>query len=263
MICNTTDNRVHFSEVKQFARSPAHYRYACENPIREPTRHMLVGSITDALVFGTASVYPIDARRGTLDWKKGEALAIRKAEGRPALICSQNEYDEAMAMAHAVRMDPVANEYLEGCEYQTVIQWESNGIPCATGLHDKRGGVDALHRAKRRVIDLKSTRSSEPEEASRQAIRMHWHAQIAWNIDGCGAAGIPMETGYLLCVESDPPYPVTVLEVVPEMLELGRKEIRLWMERLHSCDAVNEWPGYVQSVVPMVIPRWMEGGEDE
>jgi hypothetical protein len=226
----------------------------------EPTRHMVIGLVTDALVFGTADVVAIDARRGTKEWIKEEALARRPGRA-PVIVCNASEYEEGAAQAAAVREDSAAQEILRGCEYQTVLQWESNGLPCATGIVGRRGGVDALNREKRYLADLKSTRSAEPDEASRQAYRMHWHAQIAWNIDGCRASGIPIDRGYLICVESSGPYCTTVLEVTEEDLEIGRKEIRLWMEKLRSCEAVGVWPGYVQSVVPMSRPRWM--GEDD
>ena len=94
-----TDNRVHFSELKQMARSPAHYAHACEHA-KDPSRAMTVGAVGDAIVFGTPdriAIYPGPTRRGK-EWdafkalNPGKTIAIQSevddATGRPRRSCA-------------------------------------------------------------------------------------------------------------------------------------------------------------------------------
>ena len=69
----------------------------------------------------------------------------------------------------------------------------------------------------------------------------------------------------LLAVESTAPYVVTVFRVTERALEQGRRTYRLWFERLMACEEADEWPGYVQSVVPLDVPESDEVtfGEEE
>ena len=126
-----------------------------------------------------------------------------------------------------------------------------------------RGGVDALNRQKAYLVDLKVTRSSEPAEFSRQAFRMGWHTQAAWMSTACRCNGIEIQEAFILGVESSPPYVVTALAVPYELLMMGQKQIVLWLGRYKQCAESNEWPGYVQSPVPMETPSWLDGGEDD
>jgi hypothetical protein len=55
-------------------------------------------------------------------------------------------------------------------------------------------------------------------------------------------------------VEPVEPYVVTVLRAEEDVLELGRRCVRLWMEQLLTCEAANQWPGYTQGIVPWRAP---------
>lgn len=259
---NPIDGRVHFSELKQMSRSAAHYRHACEGERGEATRHMAIGLAVDAMLFGTVPVDCVQARRGTKEWAAREALSFRTG----AMLVNATEYEEALAQVTAIREDPACADILGNCEYQVVLDWEVDGVPCASGIRGgdgARGGLDALNRAGAYILDLKSTRSSEPEEMSRQAFRMHWHCQLAWYRDGCRRNGFNVNKCYILGVESSPPYCPTIIEVTVDALIIGEKELRLWIERYKACEAANAWPGYVQSIVPMTIPAWLDQGEEE
>jgi hypothetical protein len=92
--------------------------------------------------------------------------------------------------------------------------------------------------------------------------RMFWHCQSAWYMDGATALCLDANRFYLLCVEASPPHVVTVLQMTEPVLEMGRKQLRLWIEKLLACEASDAWPGYVQSAVDVEVPEWM-GVQDE
>ena len=265
--------------MKQMARSPAHYRYACEHA-KDPSRAMTVGAVGDAIVFGTPdriAIYPGPTRRGK-EWDAFKALNPGKT------IAIQSEVDDATGAAEAILRDPIAGPILAECETQIVIQWEQMGLPCASGIVGERGGIDALHRGTAgpnkngflpTIWDVKCVGVDvDPEGLAKHAWRQHWHGQLAWLVDGWNAAilcgdvevkgAVPVECAGLICVEANPPHCVTVMRCTPEALDHGRRSIRLWLERLAACEAEAErnpryvWPGYVQTIAEMGVPAWLD-----
>jgi hypothetical protein len=254
------DNRVHFSELKQFSRSAAHYRHACENA-RTVTRPMTVGSVADCIVFGNRGwvIYPGKVRNGR-EWD-----AFRAAT-QGQITCIQSEYDDAAGAADAVRTHPLAIELLDGCDFQRVMQWEAFGLECAAGIPGERGGFDAitpLGHHNGRIVDLKVTASTDPDELMRHVLKMHWHCQAAWYLAGAEALGYGELEFYLLCVESSAPHCVTALKLSAPVLEHGRKQLTLWSEDLRNCEASDHWPGYVQTIQTVQLPEWMEEVVDD
>ena len=256
------DGRLHFSELKAHAKSPAHVRLACTTA-RDVTRPMRIGHIADGLVFGTGSFSIYDGdRRGA---KYQLALDICKDEG--AELVTRSEYEDAEGAANAVRADPVAQSILSGCEFQMVAQWERDGLPCAAGIAGERGGFDAIRVALRTapdriarvgyIADLKITSSVEPRELQRHAWRMFWPAQAAWYLDGARAMGRDVTAFYLIAAEAQPPHCVTVMRMSEAALEAGRKQIAGWIERHRQCEAAGVWPGFTQSVVELEPEAWM------
>jgi hypothetical protein len=258
---NPIDGRLHFSELRAFAKSPVHYAHACAEA-KKPTDAMLVGSVADAIVFGNKgyAVYPGPKRAGK-EWD------LFQSANAGQILCLQSHFDKAAGAAQAVLRDEMAQRCLDGCEFQTILQWDISGIPCAAGIAGVRGGFDAINHRTREIWDLKVTHDTHPDRLMRHAWNMLWHCQGAWYVDGwaeaieASASELPYSFG-LIAVEANPPHVVTVLKMPPPVLDQGRKSIRLWVERYLACEAVDEWPGYVQVAVEMAVPTWIETEEE-
>jgi hypothetical protein len=256
LVRHPVDGRVHISELKEMRRSPAHYKYACESA-REVTRPMRVGFVTDRLIFGGAGYEVADTdSRASREWK-----AAVKACPPGVMLVTSPEYDDASGAANAVLADPVARAALTGCQFQRVLQWTAHGLDWASGVEGVRGGLDAWKDDL--ILDLKTTASADPDELARHVLRMGWHAQGAAYIDGAQYNGIPATRFALICVEAQPPHVVTVLRLPPAILDLGRRALRLWTERLRACDKTGEFPGYVQCEVDCEVPEWAFGAASE
>lgn len=228
---------VHISRLKHIARSPAHYRYALDHP---PTSKTLTfGSAVHSLVLGGKSVVPYSDRRAGKEW---EAFA---GAHHDAYILSDKDYARADAMATAVLLDPLAASWLNWGSHEVKIDWETCGRACQSTL-------DVLGHDF--VCDLKTTRSSDPNRFQWDARRMGYAAQLAFYCDAASfKTGRTFERAYIIAVESEPPHVVTPFEITPRLLEQGRQQCRAWLERLLSCEASNEWPGYAQHVVQLDI----------
>jgi hypothetical protein len=235
---------VRFSRLKAMARSPLHYWQSCQFSDDDSLARRL-GSGVHALVFGQPhAVFTGKVRRG-------KAWDAFKAEHEGQAIMNLREHRKARAIADAILRHPVANDLLfgAGAVIEQPIDWEWLGRACSSR-------PDSL--ASIRISDLKSTASSEPTEFTRQALRMHYHAQLAFYELAAGPAVEP-RSHYLIAVEQKLPHAVTVFQLTPAALEVGMKLCRVWMERLLTCEASNDWPEYVADVIPLDVPD-DEGG---
>lgn len=232
---------VHFTNLKRIALSPAHYRAAADVPLDK--RAFAAGRLLHYLVLGGDFVVYEGKRQGNA-WKD----FAKQNEGRD--IFTRAEVDREQAVADAVREHPIAGPYLLG-EHELEIKWEWLGRRCSSRL-------DILNRPRRRAVDLKRARTAEPDRFSRSAVGYGYHAQGAFYQDACAFVGAPIDEYFVISVEPVPPYAVTVFRMTDRVLQQGRKLNRVWMERLLSCEAANEWPEYAQGVVDIDF----DGGSD-
>lgn len=226
---------LHFSTLKLMAKSPAHVKAAIDNEWA-PTRAMNLGTLIHSLVLGGDVVVYEGQRRG----KAWEAFE-EEHDGR--FIVTRKEHDDARRAADAVQRHPIAGPLLDGRKewaWRTML----HGRPCA-------GRIDVA--GLRATVDLKSTNDAEPFRFQRACLRMGYHAQLAWYQDARRMLGEDPGDAYIIGVETKAPFAVTVLRVTPRALLEGQKLNRLWLERLAACEAADEWPGYVQSIVDLDV----------
>jgi exodeoxyribonuclease VIII len=223
---------VRFSNLRNFSRSPAHYRCAVVSP-REPTPSMRLGTTVHKLLLGgPLCVYPGERRGKAWD-------AFRDAH-RGEEIITETEHLHAARIADAVDSHPIAPRLLAGV-HERRIDWSNLGRACSSTPDVV--GEDFL-------TDLKTASTTQPEKFKFGCLRLAYHAQLAFYLDAVRVAtGRVIEKAYLVGVETEPPFCVTVLRLTPRTLLEGRKLNRMWMEQLLNCEASGAWPGYVQSEV--------------
>lgn len=229
---------VRFSHLKLMALSPAHYHAWADKETPAIER----GRALHSIILGGQRVtyYPGKVRRG------GEYDAFCK-ENHDAHVLNKGDFDKVCAMADAVFANKRAMEVLAG-QHELEVDWEYLGRKC-------QSHIDCLGPGGEWITELKSTVSSSPAKFAYQAAHMGYFAQVAYYRAAVLQAqlGVP-RTVYFVAVEQAPPHVVTVMEVAPHALESGAKSVRAWFERLLSCEAANDWPGYVQDIVPLDTP---------
>lgn len=225
---------VRWSNLKNMALSPLHYR--ARLLAGRDTSSMKLGRVVHHLLLGGGEIVVFDGER-----RAGKIWDAFAAEHADKEIVKASELAEAERIAAAVRDNAEALSLLFGSK-ERLIDWEFCG-------RKMRSHLDVL--GARWVTDLKTTRSAKPEWFRWQAIKMAYHAQLAAYVDAARYVGAPVEEAYLVAVETEEPYAVTAMRLTERALEDGRKLNRLWMERLLSCEATGEWPGYVQSIVDL------------
>jgi PDDEXK-like domain of unknown function (DUF3799) len=225
-----------FSELKEMRKSPAHFRAAYESP-REEDVSLRIGQLTHTLILGGDHFAVYEGER------RGNAWRDFAKEHEGAFIVTEKEFARANKVAMAVRRDPVARPFLDGLKEQE-LTWEAFGRKFA-------GRVDII--GDRFVADVKTTRYAEPGFFVREALRRAYHVQLGMYFDGARANGHNITNAYVLGVETSPPYAVTCLRLTMRAKEEGQKLLRLWVERVASCEAAGEWPPYIQQVVDLDI----------
>jgi hypothetical protein len=231
---------VRFSCLKQFSLSGAHYRHACTRHDDGQSLALRLGSGVHAIVLDQP-IARFSARRAGKAWEEF------KAEHTGVVILNDAEHAEALAMASAIMRRREAMEILfVDTIIEQRIDWTFLGRACRS-TPDAR---NAVH-----VAELKTGRTAHPSMFVRDAIRMHYHCQLAFYQDAIeSATGVMPSKAYIVAVEKTAPYPVTILELTERTLEQGRKIVRLWFEQLLACEASNEWPEYSESIVPFDVP---------
>ena len=233
--------RLHFSQLKHMAQSPAHYRYAVDHSPPQSAAFRL-GSAVDALLIGEGErVLCCSARKGTKDHVK----FIESVRVDEPIILTPAEFDKACSMADAVGAHRQAMDLLKG-ERQRTVEWSWLGRECE-GTPD----VFTLEH----LVDLKTGRSSHPEKFQSAARWYGYHAQIAWYRRALIECGFGTPASYwIVAVESAPPFPVTVFRLTDNALEQGERACRAWLERLLVCESSDCWPAYTDAVVPFDVP---------
>jgi hypothetical protein len=229
---------IRFSHLRAYGRSAMHGHHA-RTVESEPTSAMQLGTAAHAILFGNRKVigYFGPVRRG----KEYEAFA---ADHPDTEILTAAEFYKADAMAAAVRASPLAMKYLDG-EFEKTLLFKWYGQDCRA-TPDVRGA--------RYVTELKTTADATPDKFQWHALRMHYHAQLAFQMIAAPEA----EAAFIVVVESAPPFPVTVMQVTERALEQGQRLLSLWMETLIGAEQSGAYPAYCESLVMLDLPDDIE-----
>lgn len=233
---------VRFSRLKLMSASPAHYYSACQAANdNEETLAQRLGSGVHAMIL-EQPVIKYGGRRAGKDWDRFEADNPGKT------ILNDREWREAQRMSAAIlRNREAAAILLDGTTIEQEIRWSMLGRVVTSRPDAYRPGFH--------IAELKTARSSRPSFFIRDALRMHYHGQLAFYDDAFASfAGAGFDNHYIVAVEKVEPHVVTIYRLTPRTLDIARRTTRLWFEQLLACEAVNEWPGYSESIVDLDVP---------
>lgn len=227
---------VRFSRLKKMALSPAHYAAN----IQPTSRAIGLGRAVHSMVLGGP---PVVAFTGAV--RRGKEWEKFRDDHADAIIVTQDERDTCSRMADAVDSHSEARRVLTG-RHEVPIAWEYCGRACVS-TPDCIGETPFGDTV---IADIKTCQTSHPGRFGWHALRMLYHAQLAFYRLAAGGA----RDCYLVAVEATPPHPVTVHRLTERALDIGERMCRGWMERLLQCEAANYWPGYCDAVNDLDVP---------
>lgn len=223
---------VRFSRLKLMGQSPLHYQAATV----EETLAMERGSAVHSLVLGGQQVASWEEGRP----RRGKDFDVFAADHPGALILTAKAYDEAHAIADAVKRNRVAMRALDG-DREAERAWRIGDRDCA-------GRMDAIPFDG--VTELKVSQTAKPDRFIWHALRQGWYSQVEWYLNGAKPGGI----GRIVAVEPKAPFAVTTFVLSPGTLEKAARTWRLWFEQLLVCEDSDQWPPYAQDEVVLDLP---------
>ena len=281
---------LHFSELKQIARSPAHFRAAILEP-RASSPAQRFGILAHAATLGGEVILFDGERRGNA-WKafegiaagkeffifdgtrRGKAWEAAKEEAAGRLIVSTEDVERAtpaktIAEARRIagkRPAPIvttaelelAKRIAEAVTNDPVVR--ANGLLTGAKEVDLKwslgeqpcgGRVDVL--GSDFIADLKTSSSAEDWWFTRQAERLGYHAQLAWYQRGAEENSFSPERLFSIVVEPKAPFAVVCYELTPRTIEEGKRRWWGWWETFCVCRDSGVWPAYTETLLPLEI----------
>lgn len=245
---------VNWSTLKHMAKSPKHYRYACDNPSPD-TAGRLKGRGThaavlepDRLLIDYALFKPEAGKEKAV--RKGKRWDEFKAMHAEDSILKLDEYLHCLAVAKAVRDDEVAGPLILSAKREQTIEWvdEETLLPCKARL-------DLV--TDREIMDLKGVSSTDQRKLSFEVAKMAYHCQLAFYREGKRVLTGRNPNAKLICVEHTAPHDVAVVDVDEDGLYAGWEIVRKLLHRVAECRATGRWPGRSDEVYTLDLPAWV------
>jgi hypothetical protein len=107
------------------------------------------------------------------------------------------------------------------------------------------------------IADLKYTDDASEEGFMRQCVRMRYHLQSAFYLEGWSAlVGRKLDRHVHILVEDKPPHAVQLHALSDHDLEASAQSIKKKMGLYAACLSRNEWPGYPSGVKTLILPHY-------
>lgn len=247
---------INWSALKHMRESPIAYLTAKQAPQKDSDA-LTLGRLMHAMVFE-----PLVVSEEYAIWdgdRRGKEWAEFKAKNEGLTIVKVEAYEEAKAMAAAIRNHTLVAPYLSGGIFERPVFWTDP----ATGLQCK-ARPDWLRPASRALIDLKSCKSIEGRQFGNAAARFGYHCQLAHY-----AAGVEADLGWrpdrqiLIAVEKSAPYDVGVFELDEEAKYAGAQEVAELLGKVRSHTDSDSWPGRYTEEQALQLPAWMFLEDDD
>ena len=186
-----------------------------------------------------------------------------RAEGKVPVFRSELEVIEQMAAA--IQAHPLASRLLHpevGTPEQTLVwQDDETGVWCRALVDFLRPAVEGRRSI---LVDYKTARDAHPVAFARTAADYGYHQQDAWYSDGLTAVRGDHDPAFVFVVqEKTAPYLVSVVELDVVAKRIGRERNRRALELYAECARTDTWPGYVEDVALVSLPRYIEIQHEE
>jgi hypothetical protein len=266
------------SGLKQFARSPWHYKNRVDI---DPTPSMLRGTLAHCAVLEPDAmnqryvVLPADAPRrpSKTQWvaknPSPESVAAmdwwqqfqRDSAGRD--LVSADDYAIVQAQIEAVKACDELADLLRNGLGEVSIFW----IDAETGIYCKaRPDWLPKHTGDTiKPLDLKTCIDESPSGFGRAAARLRYDLQAAHYTAGIEAVtGLRVDAFVFGAVTSKPPVLAVPYVLTDEIRDQGRDERREMLDRMAWCMRENQWPAYGSGLQLLDFPAYAKaGGEVE
>jgi exodeoxyribonuclease VIII len=257
------------STLKHFDRTLAEARYYMTHPAA-PTAAMELGTALHAALLEPSRfledyVVPIKVDRRTTAGK--EAWAAFEAANKGKEYLDHDDWMSCIAMRDSLASDLHAHVMAmfkgdgRAARNEVSVVWEDHdtGLPC-------KALIDRVvsWQPNTLVIDLKKTTDLSVSAFSKAVHKFSYHTQAAWYLDGLAALDMhqgrePVPRDFRFIAFSDqPPYLIRVFSLTERCLLQARDQNRERLRKYASAMATDSWPGYMDGVTEIDLPRYAQ-----
>lgn len=231
--------------------TPAEYIAQLNEP-PNPKPQYDFGHAAHKMVLGEgAQLVRVDAR----DWRTNVAKEAREKaweHGKAPLLTAQIQL--AQRMAGKVFEHRIAAKLLENGAAELSGYWHDSET--GVRLRFRPDFLPDIARGRPIIVDYKTAASANPRRFIKSAYDYGYHQQAPWYIDGLEQTTGAADAAFLFIVQQkDPPFLVSVCQLEPEDIELGRKQNRRAIDLYAACREANVWPGY-DGITTCPLPGW-------
>lgn len=228
---------------------------------RPPKAEFDFGHAAHKFVLGEgAEIISVDAD----DWRTKAAREVRDqayADGKVPLLA--RDVAKARQMAEKVHQHPIAGPLFRSGQPEVSLYWTDK----KTGVRLRARPDFVPDNGTSRLIlaDYKTSNSALPRAFAKSAADYGYHQQDPWYVDGAIATGLGGDdTAFVFVVQSKtPPFVVTVMELDPTAIALGRRLNRRAIDIYAECNRTGIWPGYGDHVHLINLPTWAEHQQED
>ena len=245
---------ISYTGVKEFQKSPAHYKAMLEGE-KEETQAMIFGGayhcylLENNLFDGQYAV-----KYEGFNARTKEAQSWMEQHHGKAFI-SFDEFRKIKAMAQVLWSHPQWDTFQRGAEREIAMIWKDPIHECWC-----RTRIDLLSTVLRLPVDLKTTKDATPRAFLNACFNLGYHIQAAWTIRGLQQiTKVHHETFVFIAQEKSEPYAINVFEAQPAFIDAGHDIIDQVLPKYKACLALDQWPGYDPAVKSLDLPEWAKG----
>lgn len=251
-----------FTGFKEFMKYPAKYKAYLERK-KESTPSQLKGqlfhmAVLEPEVFAKKAVH-MEGPMNRSIWKK----AAEDARDEGKIPVSDNDWGEIMGMCESVQKHPDASRIVNLSQHELSCFWKDPE-------HDVllKCRPDCLFPDTGLMADLKYCSDASFPEVQKQIVRMKYHIQSKWYLNGLSnLIGKPLTDFLHIFVEEKYPHRCEVFMFDDASLDRAQVDISYWLAHYAKRFKEDFWPmsHKDQQINTMNLPSWAfeEGLTDE
>jgi hypothetical protein len=242
-------NALSYSGLKEFAKSPAHFKH-WQTEAREPTEAMKFGAALHASLLEPDK---LAVQSGGTTWR---TKGFKEFEHEnPEKVCVPEEITGTMALMNcSLVSNRTVKGLLQRAEKEVEFFWQHPDFgfdcKCKTDLLFVNRGIAI-------VADIKTTDDATPQAVSRTIANYKYHWQASWYSEAVrrcrGARDVRF---FWIFVEKKPPYSVGLYEPDAEMLDVASRQIQELLPDYAECLEADYWPSISSQTQTISLPRW-------
>jgi exodeoxyribonuclease VIII len=183
-----------------------------------------------------------------------ERVAAFEAENSGSEVITGDDIAWCESIKLAVRSDPTALKLLESCKWEDPLFGSIEGVEC-------KGLLDLLSQCW--IGDIKTAMSVQPRMFGSSAAKLNYPFKLSFYRELARQNGYPIDTVFLIAVESKGPFDCVTSEVPEIVLDNAFGNVCRVMRDYKRCLETGVWPGVSGGRVQQLeIPLWSMPDEE-